>query len=114
MVPYSRNGLHHSHLITVATAHPHVPTLEHTCPSHVGAYHATDAWAYAVNNAHIHLPTNTHGAPLPSATAGKDRDYFLHFFPCCSRQENFKWVLMDANDTDPLYVGKWCDLSENY
>lgn len=29
MVPYWRNGLHHSHLVTVATAHPHVPTLEH-------------------------------------------------------------------------------------
>lgn len=120
MVPYSGNGLHHSHLITVATAlshtSQHTPTRTHTqthtltrprlpphtcigppCHSYVQLLHA--------NNTHIHLPTNTRSAPFPPRPLERMEICLLFtFFPCCSRQGMCEGLLMDANDTDPLSV----------
>lgn len=103
MVPNLRNGLHHSHFIIGATGplHAHVPTLKHT-PSHVLTVHSTHI------GPHIHLPTNTSGAPsLHCCWKRWKFVYILHFSRAAVDLNVWRSFYMVTGDTDPLYVWKW-------
>lgn len=121
MAPYSRNGLHHSHLITVATAlsqHTPTRTRSRTLTPHMSALTAPYMHGFAVHThscctltTHTFTYPQTPVVPLspPQPLEKMEICLLFAFFPCYRRQETCEGVLMGANDTNPLYVWKWCD-----